>query len=78
MRAQTARGRQAEDTIRRAREATDFICGAPGQNHTTVTTRVFRSMLLQSDGQVMWKGKLYDIKGKSLGAGVYRVKLEEA
>lgn len=71
--------RRREHAARRdlARRTVDFLCGAPGSSNTTVTTATFRAMLLESDGYVTYNGKRYEIKGKSLGAGVYRVKLEE-
>jgi hypothetical protein len=75
--ARTAKGRQSEAVAAKADSTIDFLCSMQGAN-TTVPTRVFRSMLLRSDGYVMWKGKRYEIKGKSLGAGVYRVTLEDA
>lgn len=76
MSARTAKGRQAEAVAAKADRTIDFLCSMVGAN-TTVTTKVFRSMLLRSDGYVTYNGKRYEIKGKSLGAGVYRVTLEE-
>lgn len=73
----TSRTREAERRRELAEKTIQFLCSAPGTANTTVTTATFRSMLLQSDGWVMWQGKMYDIVGKSLGAGVYRVSLKE-
>lgn len=72
----SAKARQAEAYKQQAERTIDFLCSSIGAN-TTVTTRTFRTMLLQSDGYVTWNGKRYEIKGKSLGAGVYRVSLEK-
>lgn len=41
----------------------------------TVPRNVFKEMLLRSEGWVMLHGHLFDLVGKSLGAGVYRVTL---
>jgi len=73
----TSRTREAEARKALARKTINFLCSMKGAN-TTVTTATFRSMLLQTDGWVLFNGKRYEIKGKSLGAGVYRVSLEEA
>lgn len=74
----TNKERQRKAYNRLAQEKIDFLCSHSRQANTTVTTRTFRTMLLQSDGYVMYNGTRYEIKGKSLGAGVYRVSLEEA
>lgn len=75
--AETAKIRAHRAVIDKANKTIDFLCSAQGAN-TTVTTRVFRQMLLKSDGWIMYNGVRYEIKGKSLGAGVYRVFLEKA
>lgn len=46
----------------------------PGGN-TTATTAVTRRLLIDTGGQTLANGKLYEIKAKSLGAGVYRLSL---
>lgn len=73
-------GRQREQERRRqlAERTIDFLTSAPTKANTTVTTATFRQMLLLHDGYVMYRGKRYEVTGKSLGAGVYRVTLKEA
>ena len=47
----------------------------PTTAHTTMDRKDLKELLLETDGQVICCGRLYDIKAKSLGAGVYRVTL---
>ena len=42
------------------------------------TTKELRETLLFHDGRIMARGQLWDIVGKSLGAGVHRVSLRLA
>ena len=70
--------RQKQAHRRAAERTIDFLCSAPLRANTTVTSATFRAMLLKSDGYVTLKGKMYEISGKSLGAGVYRVTLKES
>ena len=48
----------------------------PGLAHTTMDRKDLRELLLATGGQALSCGRLYDIKSKHLGAGVYRVTLE--
>lgn len=50
-----------------------FLSGMPGLAHSTMETREYRDLLLRSGGQIMANGHLWDIIGKNLGAGVYKV-----
>lgn len=47
----------------------------PGQGFTTMTRAELRDTLLATDGQVLVRGNLWEVVGKHLGAGVYRVSL---
>jgi hypothetical protein len=49
----------------------------PGTAMTTMTTKQFQETLLVTEGSIIARGQLWDIKGESLGAGVYRVTLKE-
>ena len=44
---------------------------------TTMTTKELRTLLLYNEGRILACGDLWDIKSKSLGAGVYRVWLKK-
>jgi len=49
----------------------------PGIRRITATSKDVHETLLNSDSQMFVDGTLYEIKAKSLGAGVYRVWLEK-
>jgi len=51
-----------------------FLGNMPGGNCTATRAAVQR-LLLDTGGQMLSSGKLYEIKAKALGAGVYRVTL---
>lgn len=57
-----------------ANRVLQFLANMP-TGHTTLDAKSFREILLETGGQIMARGSLYDIKGKSLGAGVYSVRL---
>jgi hypothetical protein len=44
---------------------------------TTMTRKDLKETLLATDGWVLSCGEIFDIKSKHLGAGVYRISLEE-
>ena len=68
------RGAMREDkTTREAQQALNWLAGMPGLGHTTVTAKVLKKMLLDTGGQLLLAGRLYDITSKHQGAGVYRV-----
>lgn len=56
----------------------NFLCGSPKYGHTTMLIDDLRQVLLETGGNVMACGYLWDIKSKHLGAGVYKVSLELA
>lgn len=58
-----------------ANRIADCLASMPG-SHTATTTRVVRELMLSTGGQLMVNGYLYEIKAKSLGAGVHRVSLK--
>ena len=47
----------------------------PEHFSSTLTRKQLRETLLDTDGYVMACGRLWDIKSKHLGAGVYRISL---
>lgn len=59
-----------------ATRAANFLAGLPTGN-TTLSRKDLHSLLLESGGNLMARGYLYDIKNKHLGAGVYKVYLQE-
>lgn len=57
-----------------AKRVADFLASSV-TGHTTLLTKDLRSLLLESGGQLLARGRLYNIKTRSLGAGVHRVEL---
>ncbi len=58
-----------------ASRTVNFIASMPGLGHSTVTEEVLRQILLDTGGQVMAQGGLWDIHSQHLGAGVFSIKL---
>jgi len=56
------------------RRQLNFLAGCPGGS-TTMTYEDLRAVLLSTGGNMLACGRLYDIVGKPLGAGVYKVTL---
>ena len=48
----------------------------PNMAHTTMDRKDLKELLLSTGGSVIACGRLYDIKTKNLGAGVYKVCLK--
>ena len=55
----------------------NFLASLPADNSTT-TAKVFREIQLKTGGQMLARGRLYDIVGKKIAPGVYRLSLELA
>ena len=51
----------------------NFLASMPGLGHTTMTKAELKKLLLDTGGQIMAQGSLWEITSKHLGAGVYRV-----
>jgi len=51
----------------------DFLASMPGLAHTTMTREQLRKLLMETGGQLMANGKLWNITSKHIGAGIYRV-----
>lgn len=49
----------------------------PDVAEDVVDRKALRKILLCNNGRIIAQGKLWDIKNKSLGAGVYRIYLEK-
>jgi len=49
----------------------------PKHAQTTMTRMDLQELLLETGGKIIACGKLYNIKPKKLGAGVYEVRLEK-
>ena len=45
----------------------------PGIRELTATKKDVQETLLKSDGQMLLNGRLYRIKAKHIGAGIYKV-----
>jgi hypothetical protein len=54
----------------------NFLCSAPEHRHTTMSNEDLKQILLDTGGQAMACGRLWNIKSQYLAAGVYRVSLE--
>jgi len=52
----------------------NFLAGMPC-GHTTMTHDDLRTVLLETGGNMLACGRLYDIVSKPIGAGVYKVSL---
>ena len=48
----------------------------PKAANTTMDRKDLKELLLSTDGWILSCGRMYNIKSKSLGAGVYRVTLK--
>lgn len=55
----------------------DYLVSVPRFGKTTTDRKTLRSMLLGSDGWIMARGLIWDIRSKHVGAGIYQVWLEE-
>ena len=53
----------------------DMFYSMPATANTTMARKDLKELLLATEGRVMACGRLWEIKNKHLGAGVYRVKL---
>lgn len=53
----------------------NFLAGLPSGNCVATSSSVVREMMLQTGGQMMARGDLWDIKSKSIGGGVYQMTL---
>lgn len=76
---QAARARlaeqKAEELKAASEQALNNLAAFPDAAAPAVPTAVYRQMLLSTDGWIMAQGSSYDLVGKSLGVGVYRVTL---
>jgi hypothetical protein len=55
----------------------NFLASMP-MGHTTMLRKDVQEILLETGGNMLACGRLYNIKAKDIGAGVYRVSLELA
>ncbi len=60
-----------------ADQAINSLVNNPEHAKPTMKTATLREILLYSDGWLTTRGRMMDIKSKSLGAGVYKVWLED-
>ena len=59
-----------------AKELYDSLGGYPGLRKVTATRKAVKELLLNTDAQTFVNGRLWNIRSKSIGAGVYSVWLE--
>ena len=55
----------------------DFLVSMAGLAHTTMTREQLRKLLMETGGQLMASGKLWNITSKHLGAGIYKVSTKQ-
>lgn len=55
----------------------DNLVAFPRDARPTVTREVLRNILLGTEGWIMARGLQYDIRSQGIGAGIYRLWLEE-
>lgn len=53
----------------------NFLAGCPDTGHTTMAREDVRDMLLETGGNMLARGRLYDFVVINIGAGVCRVSL---
>lgn len=61
-----------------AYRALNFLAAAGPLANTTLETKDYKSLMLHSGASVIGCGTLYNIVGKNLGAGVWKVSLKRA
>ena len=59
-----------------AKELYDALGSYPGTRKLTAKTKTVQELLLNTNGQTLLNGKLWEIKTSNLGAGVYKVWLK--
>lgn len=70
-----ARADKAAAIKAESEKALDTLAGSPEFAAPAVSREVYREMLLSTEGWIMAQGYSWDLVGKSLGVGVYRVTL---
>ncbi len=56
----------------------NHLSSMPDHAHSTLKLRELQNIILATGGQLMGRGKLYDIKSKRMCPGVYKISLELA
>jgi hypothetical protein len=59
------------------RRILNFMASAGPYANTTVTAEDLRAIMLSCGGNIMTRGRLWDLKSKHLGAGVYKLTIAE-
>lgn len=54
----------------------NYLASVPDYGATSCTTAVLRAIMLHTSGRMMAQGYMYTVTTKNLGAGVYRIWLE--
>lgn len=60
-----------------AKRVLNFLAGMPAGN-STVSRKDCRDILIETGGNMLARGRLYNIVAKNIGAGVIRLHLELA
>lgn len=55
----------------------DHLAAMPTYGHGTVERKELKEIMLQTGGEMMACGELWEIKSKHLGAGVYKLSLKK-
>lgn len=54
----------------------NFLAAMPSHGNTTMTREAVKELLLETGGNMLACGRLWDIVAKDIGAGVYKVSLK--
>lgn len=64
-------------TTEGTQEILNFLASMPRYGHAAATKEQVRQIMLDTTGTLLAQGRLYDIKAKPLGGGIYRLTLGE-
>jgi hypothetical protein len=67
------KGRRSKMDIILSRSRLAHLASMPGLGHATVSKGDLQQILLDTGGEIMASGELWEITSKHLGVGVYRV-----
>lgn len=54
----------------------NHLASMPDHAHSTLKLVTLQNIMLATGGQIMGRGKLYDIRSKRMCPGVYKISLE--
>lgn len=56
----------------------NHLASMPGLAHASITRSQLKRILLDTGGQMLLVGRLYEIVSRHLGAGIYRVSTKQS